>query len=123
MIYVASKTKHADRWKAMRAFGVPINSSWIDEAGEGETKDYSDLWVRCINEVSAATCVVVYAEDGEILKGAFAEMGAAMAVGIPILVVGLPDTLSLLHHPMVVRFKDIHNAFKYAEQLDGESTQ
>ena len=32
-IYTASKTKHADKWRALRSAGYPIISTWIDEAG------------------------------------------------------------------------------------------
>lgn len=51
-IYVASKTKHAHIWKRYRDLDFPIVSTWIDEAGEGETTDLSDLWIRCIREAS-----------------------------------------------------------------------
>lgn len=38
-IYGASRTSHAEKWKAWRSAGLPIVSSWIDEAGPGQTKD------------------------------------------------------------------------------------
>lgn len=35
-IYTASKTRHADKWRHLRdEIGLPINSTWIDEAGAG----------------------------------------------------------------------------------------
>jgi len=49
-IYIASKSKHAPQWRALRDSGVPIISTWIDEAGEGETLDWTALWKRCIHE-------------------------------------------------------------------------
>lgn len=45
-VYFASKVKHAHRWLALRAAGVKTASSWIDEAGEGETADYAELSER-----------------------------------------------------------------------------
>lgn len=87
-VYIASKTKHAAKWKALRDSGVPIISTWIDEAGEGETKSYEDLWRRCISEAMTAERFVIYAEPGEILKGALVEMGAAIAAGTPVFSVG-----------------------------------
>jgi hypothetical protein len=30
IIYVASKTKHLEFWRALRAAGLPIVASWID---------------------------------------------------------------------------------------------
>lgn len=34
-IYVASKTRHAAKWKALINKGYNIISTWIDEAGPG----------------------------------------------------------------------------------------
>lgn len=99
-IYIASKTKHGPRWRAMRDAGVPILSTWIDEAEEGATSDWQDLWRRCVSESSAADALIVYREPGEVLKGAFVEMGAALACGIHVYAVGL-DEFSVRHHPLV----------------------
>jgi hypothetical protein len=45
-IYIASKTVHAARWRDLRAQGLPIISTWIDEAEIGATGDWPDLWHR-----------------------------------------------------------------------------
>ncbi len=108
--YTASKTKHAPKWRALRDAGVPIVSTWIDEAGEGETSDYSDLWERCIREaVSAAVCIV-YREEEETLKGALVEMGAALAAGREVRWIGPPVSMSLMHHPLIRTFDSIESA-------------
>ena len=86
-IHIASKTKHADRWKKIASVD-PVSSTWIFEAGEGETSDFNDLWLRCIAEASNSKALVAYHEEGEILKGAWMEMGAAMACGVPVHAVG-----------------------------------
>jgi hypothetical protein len=40
-IYVASRVKHAPMWRGLRDMQrLPINSTWIDEDGEGETADF-----------------------------------------------------------------------------------
>lgn len=77
MIYVASKTFRLD--------GFPVHSTWIDEAGQGETLDWADLWRRCVSEAATATALVVYAESTDVLKGALVEVGAALAAGRPVL--------------------------------------
>ena len=88
-VYIASKTKHADKWIALREQGFNIISTWIDEAGEGQTKDMNDLCLRCINESLKCDAMIVYVEDGDILKGAFIEMGIALSVRLkPIYLVG-----------------------------------
>ncbi len=100
-IYTASKVKHADTWKALRSGGYEIVSTWIDEAGAGETTDRADLAKRCIQECKDADCVLIYTEPGEYLKGAFIEIGAALAADREIYAVGpvLPDTSVFRGHP------------------------
>jgi hypothetical protein len=91
-IYIASKTKHADRWrtlrKALKSDGINIISTWIDEAGEGESADLTDLAIRCIQEASCADRLILYSEEGEILKGALIECGAALAFNKQVFAIG-----------------------------------
>lgn len=102
MIYIASKTKHAWRWKRLRNEGFPINSTWIDEAGVGQSESLKDLWCRCISEASHANALIAYREHDEILKGAFVEIGAALAHNRDVFVVGFDeDQFSFKHHPNV----------------------
>ena len=89
-IYMASKVKHHMRWRGLRdLLGYPIISTWIDEAGEGESQDLADLWRRCVAEASSAEVLVIYCEPGEALKGAWVELGAALATGVPVMAVGI----------------------------------
>lgn len=68
--------------------GVPIISSWIDEAGEGETECFSVLWDRIRAEISRSDALVFYAADLDDFpfKGALIEAGIAMAMHKPIFV-------------------------------------
>lgn len=102
-IYIASKTKHAAKWKELRASGVPIISTWIDEAGIGETKSFEDLWRRCIDETASAERLVVYAEDGDELKGGLVEVGAALASGTPVWIVGKVEALKTARNHKLMR--------------------
>ena len=85
-IYVASRIKHATMWKQKRKAGAPIISTWIDEAGEGETEDFGELWHRIEGEVKKATALVFYASGYEDFpfKGALVEVGMALAFGKPV---------------------------------------
>jgi hypothetical protein len=78
-IYIASKTKHAAKWRSLRAKGVNIISSWIDEAGPGESKNHSESAIRCIRESKSCDAMIVYAEEGDEMVGAFIELGVALA--------------------------------------------
>ena len=105
-VYVASRTVHAPMWHDLRA-GHPeleITSSWIDGdlIDESDTDALADLWVRCIAEVTSSDAVIAYHEPGDVWKGAFVEVGAALGAGIPIHLVGDPPG-SWVGHPLVVR--------------------
>jgi hypothetical protein len=109
-IYIASKTKHADRWKKLRdVFGYPIISTWIDEAGPGESKDLNDLWYRCVREASTAELLIVYREPDEVLKGGWIEVGAALAAGVPVYAIGLEE-FTIAKHDRLTHFPDMKAA-------------
>jgi hypothetical protein len=70
-VYVASRVKHAAMWKALRAANeCVVVSTWIDEAGEGETSDLSELWERVLSEVSQADALILCMECQHTLFGA-----------------------------------------------------
>lgn len=87
-IYVASRASVPERaaeWRRLRDQGWPIVATWIDEAGEGETGDFGELWARIQREVTGAAALIVYAEPGDFpLKGALVEVGMALAAGVPV---------------------------------------
>lgn len=93
-VYVASRASIPERsamWRALRDDGLAITSTWIDEAGEGETACMADLWARIEREVSVADALILYAEPDDFpLKGALIEVGMAIGMGKPVLVVA-PD--------------------------------
>jgi hypothetical protein len=107
MIYCASRTTHAALWLFLRdECGWPISSTWINEAGEGESADLSDLWMRCINEVRSASCLVAYHTPGDVWKGAFIEIGVALGKGIPVHVIGEPPG-SWVNHPLISKHESM----------------
>jgi nucleoside 2-deoxyribosyltransferase len=112
-IYTASKTKHAALWRQLRDAGAPIISTWIDEAGEGESADLHDLWERCISESKACDALIVYREPEDVLKGAWVEIGAALAVGKPVYAVGL-NGFTISKYRGIQHFPSLAAAFKAA---------
>ncbi len=113
-VYIASKTNHADKWKQLRATGYNIISTWIDEAGEGESSDYRALSIRCIKEIRQSDFLVLYCEANEILKGSQVEAGAALAFGIEVRCVGHCDSLNRVFqkHPNWKEYPDIYSALE-----------
>ena len=112
-IYTASKTIHAPMWRKLRAEGYNIIATWIDEAGPGESESLPDLACRCITEPSDADVTVLYCEPHEILKGALVEVGAALASGRQVRVVGTAVNLvsAFVHHPRWKQYESIQAAF------------
>lgn len=112
--YTASKTKHASKWKALRATGHKVTATWIDEAGEGQTADYVELSERCQREIASSDFVLLYCEPGETLKGALVEAGMALALGKPVRCVGDCDSLSRVfnEHTLWSRHATIDDALR-----------
>jgi hypothetical protein len=116
-IYIASKVKHADRWRFMRdKVGEPIISTWIDEAGEGETSDHHDLWRRCITEASNCELLIVYREPEEVLKGAWVELGCALTNNVPVFAVGL-DEYTIAKYRGIRHFRTMKEAMTESRAL------
>ena len=126
-IYIASKTVHAPRWRALRGQGLRIVSSWIDAPPVVPDEKMPALWTRCVREASTADVTLVYREHHrEVLKGALVEMGAALGAGKPVLWVGpiggftgAESDYTVAHHPGVVRFEqdELDYALRWIEQL------
>jgi hypothetical protein len=110
-IYTASKTIHAPKWRELRVLGFPIISTWIDEAGKGETQSFTDLWMRCINEASQANITLCYREPNETLKGAFIEVGASLASNRSVFAIGCEE-FSFVAHSNVTQYKTLGQALK-----------
>lgn len=114
-IYIASKTKHAEMWKELRDHhGYNIISTWIDEAGAGESADLSDLARRCIEEASFADRLILYCAPDDVLKGALMEVGAALSAGVPVYVVGNCQSLetAVMQHALVRRCDFVTEALR-----------
>lgn len=114
-MYVASKSCHGPRWQegriAWAELGVEVVSTWIDESGPGETGDMTDLWMRCIDEARSCHLLVAYHEPGEEWKGAFVEIGAALAADRWVYVIGRPPG-SWINHPRVTICSDVDDAIE-----------
>lgn len=120
-IYVASRASLPERpamWLRFRDAGHPIVSTWIDESGPSQTACKRAFWHRLVEEVACADALLLYLAVGDLpLKGAYVEVGAALAHGRPVGVVLDPLDVNLeaalgswVHHPDVVRFHEVEQA-------------
>lgn len=111
-IYIASKTKHAEKWRALRAEGCSIKASWLDRPADDPDIDYAALWHTNVEEAMNARALILYAEEGETAKGSLVEMGAALAKGVPVYYVGPVDLLTALRHPNVHHCRSVEGALQ-----------
>jgi hypothetical protein len=122
-IYVASRASLPERparWRQLRDAGWPIVSTWIDEAGEGETADLGELWTRIESEVRRSAGVLLHVESDDFpLKGALIEVGMALGMGRRVGVYAPGVSLeersmrpigSWARHPMVSMFDTLEAA-------------
>lgn len=89
-VYIASKTRHAARWRHLREEGIRVIATWIDLPVVSDAAEtfYQNLWLACIGESSSADATIVFAEEGDVLKGALIELGSALAAGKTVIQVG-----------------------------------
>lgn len=126
-VYVASRASIPARgqmWRALRDEGFQIVSTWIDEDGPDASPDMCDLWSRIEREVTTAERLVLYAEPEDFpLKGAFVEVGMAIAANVPVIVVAPNVDLeprscrpigSWMMHPIVFTCGDVREALTMA---------
>ena len=120
-IYIASKIKYAHRWIALRASGINIISTWIDFVGKETDAIMADICARCINESNVCDVMIVYAEEGDYLKGAFIEMGIALGRrNVKIFLVGnvLPTGSAFIHDKNVILVESIDKAIDFINESD-----
>jgi len=127
--YVASKIYHYPKWLEMRSFGYKIISSWIDMVEEEETrshKEWGEVSQMCLQEAAEADVLLLYAEEGDVMRGCWMEVGAALVAGKRVGVVA-HDSVQMseifLPHPKVSSFDTIEDAFNYYDvclNLDNE---
>lgn len=109
-IYVASKVKHGGLWRAFRdERGVPIVSTWIDYNELKMPEDLRDLWQRCVKEAENSIAMLLYREPGEVLKGAWIELGVALANNVPVYAVGIEE-YTVSHAEGVRHFANLESA-------------
>lgn len=88
-IYPSSKVKHAPMWRELqqKVPNVFFNARWLKRAekeSELSVDDMRHLWMECMQDISSSEALLLYAEDGDTLRGALVEVGMALAMGKPV---------------------------------------
>ena len=103
-VYVISKIKYAEMWRELRD-KVNIISSWIDIENDTLISNpdlLTKMWSTFIEEASTCTHAIIYGESEEQLKGGLVELGAALAGGATVYVIGhVPELRTVQFHPRI----------------------
>jgi len=122
-IYIASKFKHGERWNNGLEFSrFDLVSRWITHYA-GQVPDEPQFckigWIHDLEDVARADALVVYAESGEHLCGALVEVGAALALGKHVVLVGEhPDWGTWQYHPLVHKVLTVDAAEQILECME-----
>jgi hypothetical protein len=130
-IYSASKIWHATKWQWLRdKLKFNIIATWIDiPCGTPEqptgAKILTDtektaLWVACTDETRKADMTVIYAEEGDEMRGALVELGSALGNGKVVYLIGDCASFRVANHSDVAFTKhpNFHRT-KATEYLEG----
>ena len=118
-IYTASKPTHAPKWRKLRHDGLAIIATWIDYADDGAVVDWQKLWLSCVEEPARANITLLYIEEEETLRGAYVEMGVALANNRRVFIVN-PHKVRVTdasHHPLVTCFTSLEVAVEAIKLL------
>ena len=122
-VYTASKLSFAPEWEKLQAGWAEVffHARWLHHVkmGTPDTEEFAPtFWIEDAEDVAISDAVLVYGGEGEKLRGALVEAGMAIALDIPVVLVGEhPDYGTWKHHPMVVRVNDFGAAYDYLEAL------
>lgn len=112
-VYPASKVKHAQKWLDLHANDPDFffHARWLKASKtESNFNDiaFERLWGMCQEDVENADVILAYAEKGDVLKGAFVEVGMALAYGVKVVEIGCEG--SWVNHEGVTRFETLEEA-------------
>jgi len=122
-IYAASRAsilKRGEMWRNIRAAGVNITSSWIDEDGPRQSH-MPTLWDSILRDIDNSDCLILYAQsiNDLPLKGALVEVGMALMADKPVFTIlpSMPQERyfgSWVAHPLVTQCKSLSEALSIA---------
>lgn len=111
-VYTASKPRHAAMWREIRAAGINVIATWIDFENDRDIDCFQRLWIQCAHEAAQADVTLLYIEPHDELRGAYVEMGIALASGKRVYLVN-PHNVKVtdaVSHPRVTVFTNLRTA-------------
>lgn len=91
-VYTATKIKHRDLFRKLREEWTEFHftATWLDMKliSDFDAVECVKGWAQNEIDVAASAVTLVYAEQGDILRGALVEAGIAIGVGARVISVG-----------------------------------
>lgn len=91
-IYIASKLRHADKWRDLEKEypAIKFCMRWPSYAKSlpDEEPYVGVIWSHFLEDIKECDGVILYAEPGDNLRGALVECGMAIALGKFVIVIG-----------------------------------
>lgn len=118
-VYTASKLRHGAMWRKLdeETPGITCYSRWLKHnriVTPDTPENAREFWLQDTQDVRDADVVFVYAEPDDHLRGALVEAGIAIAMGVPVIVIGdHPDYGTWQYHPLVIKALTIEKAIHY----------
>lgn len=114
--------KHAKKFRDLRSerpeFHFTSRWPFLESQVEDSPEQAAHFWPDDYRDVEDADIVIVYAEEADVLRGAIAEAGAALATGRYVIVIGEHESYSTWqYHPNCVRCSGINNALNMAAEI------
>lgn len=130
-VYIASKLKYAPMFRSIRDSwkpeGIELHARWFDQVQHEETAtpdDFKIFWRVDEHDVKTSRAVIVYAQEGDELRGALIEAGIAIGNRILVILVGECASYGTWqHHPCVVRATGLDHAFEMILRLYGNGAR
>lgn len=126
-VYTASKLDKAPLWKELHDKWphVYFHARWLKHV-QIQTPDNPEharsFWLQDEIDVKHADALLIFAEDGEHLRGALVEAGIAIASNVRVVVVGKhSDYGTWQYHPGVTRVDDLEAAYQFFIDIDKEN--
>lgn len=120
-VYIASKMHHAPKWReAYSREDIHVVSRWpfLETQVDDRPSNCRKFWQDDFTDVQSCAVLILFAEEGENLRGALVEVGIALALGKFVIVIGEHhDHGTWWHHPLVRRVDDFEKAVGLAGRL------
>lgn len=119
-VYIAGKIDRAAEFRLIRDIwreeGIEVCSTWLDQAhlelnGTPTPSEFRVHWLNDEEDVKSANVLVLYGAGDDRLRGGLIEAGIAIAMNIPVIVIGNHhDYGTWQHHVGVLKAEDFDHA-------------